>query len=61
MAPTHVQVAEQLFGRINGYRIFLFDLAPGAQKQLRIVDDAVLYIDRALAPGLIDLGRLRRC
>jgi hypothetical protein len=52
----HVQAAQQLFPDAHAFGISVLDLATGAQEQLRIVDDAVLYVDRALAPGLIDLA-----
>jgi hypothetical protein len=52
----HVHATQQLFACTHAFGIFVLDLATGAEEQLRIVDDAVLYVDRALAPGLIDLA-----
>jgi hypothetical protein len=53
---NHVQVAQQLLSCKHAIGILFFDLAPGAQKQLRIVNDAVLHIARAIAPGLVYLA-----
>ena len=52
----HIQAAQQLFACTHAFGIFVLDLATGAEEQLWIVDDAVLYVDRALAPGSIDLA-----
>jgi hypothetical protein len=60
-SPDHVQIAQQLFPCAHAYRIFVLDLTPGAQKELRIVDDAVLYIDWALAPGGVELADFLSC
>jgi len=38
------------------FGIFFLDLTPGEQKEFRIVNDAVLYVDWAFAPSLIDLA-----
>lgn len=55
-SSDHVQVAQQFFPCAHAFRILFFDLPPGAQKQLRIVDDAVLHVARAIAPSLVDLA-----
>ena len=52
----HVQATQHLFPGTHAFGIFVLDLTTGAQEQLRVVDDAVLYVDWALAPGLIDLA-----
>lgn len=51
-----VQATQQLFACTHAFGIFVLDLTTGAQEQLRVVDDAVLYVDWTLAPGLIDLA-----
>jgi hypothetical protein len=49
----HVQVAQQLFPGAHGNRIFLFDLAPGAQEKLRVPDDTTSHGGNSVAPGRI--------
>jgi hypothetical protein len=41
---------------MHAFGILFLDLPPGAQKQLRIVDDAVLHVAHAIAPSLVDLA-----
>jgi hypothetical protein len=53
-ASDYVQIAYQLFTRIHAFRIVFFDLTPGSQKQLWTFDNAVLYIDWTLTPGVIN-------
>ncbi len=55
-SSDHVQVAQQLFPCMYAFGILFLDLPPGAQKQLRIVDDAVLHPTRAIAPRLVYLA-----
>lgn len=58
--PCHrsdnVQIADQLLGRPYGNGFLFLDFAPGAKKQLRILNDAVSYKRRTLAPSCIDLA-----
>ena len=49
----HVQVAQQLFAGAHTDRIVLLDLPPGAQKQLRILDETFS------CPGLAAPGRIQ--
>jgi hypothetical protein len=47
-----VKIAQQLFPGTHTFRVFLFDLASGAQEQFGIVDDALPYEGLATPGGI---------
>jgi len=53
-ASDYVQIAQQLFACIHAFRIVFFDFTPGSQKQLRTIDNAVLYVAWTFTPGVIN-------